>query len=140
MISIHTNFKIQSWLEGIEVVNKLRGKISHACNSVVRILITTRTKQLHGKSCNLENFANYLLFLVIFFLQQQGALLFQQSYQHRCTGRGARGAAAPQILSNSDFLGSEGKFGQNQFFKTFPFFLNHNFEGINIFYFNLKSA
>ena len=35
---------------------------------------------------------------------------------------GARGAAAPQILVNSDFLGSERKFGQSQFFKTFRVF------------------
>ena len=53
---------------------------------------------------------------------------------------GARGAAAPQILGNSDFLSSERKFGQSQFFKTFPCFLNHYFEEINIFYFNLKLA
>ena len=44
---------------------------------------------------------------------------------------GARGAAAPQILGNSDFLGSERKFGQSQFLKTFPCFLNHYFEEIN---------
>ena len=38
---------------------------------------------------------------------------------HSCIGvraGGARGAAAPQILGNSDFLGSERKFGQSQFF------------------------
>ena len=33
---------------------------------------------------------------------------------------GARGAAAPQILGNSNFLSSERKFGQSQFFKMFP--------------------
>ena len=53
---------------------------------------------------------------------------------------GARGAAAPQILGNSYFLGSERKFGQSQFFKTFTCFLNRYFEEINIFYFNLKLA
>ena len=54
---------------------------------------------------------------------------------------GARGAAAPpQILGNSGFLGSERNFGQNQFLKTFPCFLNLYFEEINIFYFNLKLA
>ena len=54
---------------------------------------------------------------------------------------GGRGAAAPQILGNSDFLGSKKKFGQSQFLKTFPcFFLNYYFEEINIFYFNPKSA
>ena len=60
----------------------------------------------------------------------------------RAGGGGARGTAAPppQILGNSDFLGSERKFGQSQFFKTFPCFLNHYFEEINIFYFNLKLA
>ena len=54
-------------------------------------------------------------------------------------GGGARGAAAPQILGNSDFLGSKKKFGQSQFLKTFPyFFFNYYFVGINILYFNLK--
>ena len=53
-------------------------------------------------------------------------------------GRG--GLQPPQILGNSDFLGSERKFGQNQFVKTFPCFLNHYFEEKNIFYFNLKLA
>ena len=33
-------------------------------------------------------------------------------------GRGGRGGLQfPQSLGNSDFLGSEGKFGQSQFFK-----------------------
>ena len=53
---------------------------------------------------------------------------------------GARGLQPPQILGSPDFLGSERKFGQSQFFKTFPCFLNHYFEEINIFYFNLKLA
>ena len=53
---------------------------------------------------------------------------------------GARGAAAPPNLGNSDFLGSERKFRQNQFFETFPCFLNRYFEEKNIFYFNLKLA
>ena len=54
---------------------------------------------------------------------------------------GARGAAAPRkFWATRIFLGSERKFGQNQFFKTFPCFLNHYFEEINIFYFNLKLA
>ena len=35
---------------------------------------------------------------------------------------GARGAAAPQSLGNSDFLGSTRKFGQSQFLKTSPCF------------------
>ena len=35
----------------------------------------------------------------------------------------ARGDAAPQILGNSDFLGSERKFGQSKFLKTSPFYL-----------------
>ena len=35
----------------------------------------------------------------------------------------AGGAAAPQILGNSDFLGSERKFGQSQFLQTSPFYL-----------------
>ena len=41
--------------------------------------------------------------------------------------RGARGAAdpppPPQILGNSDFLGSKRNFGQNQFLETFPCFI-----------------
>ena len=37
-------------------------------------------------------------------------------------GRGARGAAAPKVLGNSDFLGSKRKFGQSQVLKTFPCF------------------
>ena len=36
---------------------------------------------------------------------------------------GARGAADPQILGNSDFLGSKRKFGQSQLLKTFSCFL-----------------
>ena len=59
----------------------------------------------------------------------------------RAGGGGGRGGLQrPQILGNSDFLGSETKFGQNQFFDTFPCFLNHYFEETNIFYFNLKLA
>ena len=54
---------------------------------------------------------------------------------------GARGAAAPPKFGQLGFfLGSLRKFGQNQFLKTFPCFLNHYFEEINIFYFNLKLA
>ena len=61
----------------------------------------------------------------------------------RCTqafGPGGRGGLQPpQILGNSDFLGSWRKFGQSQFLKTSPCFYYY-FEEINIFYFNLKSA
>ena len=39
----------------------------------------------------------------------------------RAGGRG--GPQPPQILGNSDFLGSERKFGQSQFLKTSPFYL-----------------
>ena len=61
--------------------------------------------------------------------------------KHRRTGRGGRGGLQPpQILGNSDFLGSERKFGQNQFFKTFPCFLNHYFEEINIIFSILTSS
>ena len=35
-------------------------------------------------------------------------------------GGGRGGLQPPQILGNSDFWGSERKFGQSQFFKTFP--------------------
>ena len=61
-------------------------------------------------------------------------------HRHRRTGRGGRGGLQPpQILGNSDFLGSTRKFGQSQFLKTSPCFYYY-FEEINIFYFNLKSA
>ena len=49
-------------------------------------------------------------------------------------GRG--GLQHPQILGNSDFLGSERKFGQSQFLKMSPCLFNY-FEGLSI---NLKSA
>ena len=45
-MNIHINFRIQSRLEGIEVVNKLRGKISHACNSMIRILTTAQNNYM----------------------------------------------------------------------------------------------
>ena len=65
--------------------------------------------------------------------------LVKGSY-HRRTGRGGEGGAPPQILGNSDFLGQREKIWANQFFKTFSWFLNHYFEEMNIFYFNLKLA
>ena len=37
-------------------------------------------------------------------------------------GGGGRGAAAPQILGNSDFLGSKKKLGQSQFLRRFHVF------------------
>ena len=44
-------------------------------------------------------------------------------YAHRCTGReGEEGCSPPQVLGNSDFLGSKRKFGQTQVLKTFPCF------------------
>ena len=52
---------------------------------------------------------------------------------------GARGLQPPQILGNSDFLGSKRKFGQSQLLKTFHVFYEY-FGEINIFYFNLKSV
>ena len=71
-------------------------------------------------------------------------------HSHRRTGRGGgggglwgeEGCSYPQILGNSDFLGSKRKFGQSQFLKTFPcyYYYYYYFEEINIFYFNLKSA
>ena len=43
---------------------------------------------------------------------------------HRRTGRGGEGGCSPpQILGNSDFLGSKRKFGQSQLLKTFHVFL-----------------
>ena len=42
----------------------------------------------------------------------------------------------PQILGNSDFLGSKRKFGQSQVLKTFRCFFCY-FEEINILYFIL---
>ena len=60
---------------------------------------------------------------------------------HRRTGWGGEGGCSPpKFWATRIFLGSERKFGQNQFFKTFPWFLNHYFEEINIFYFNLMLA
>ena len=53
---------------------------------------------------------------------------------------GVRAGGPPQILGNSDFLGSASKFGQSQFLKTSPCFYYYYFEEINISYFNLKSA
>ena len=50
---------------------------------------------------------------------------------------GARRAAAPQILGNSDFLGSKRKFGQSQVLKTFRCFFYCYFEEIIILYFIL---
>ena len=59
---------------------------------------------------------------------------------HRRTGWGGQGRLqSPQILGNSDFLGSTRKFEQSQYFKTSACFCYY-FEEINIFYFNLKSA
>ena len=55
---------------------------------------------------------------------------------HRRTGRGARGAAAPPNFGQPDFLGSKRKFGQSLFLKTSPCLFNY-FEDLNI---NLKSA
>ena len=47
------------------------------------------------------------------------------SNDHRRTGRGGRGRLQPpQILGNSDFLGSARKFGQSQFLKTSPCLFN----------------
>ena len=39
-------------------------------------------------------------------------------------GGGAGGLQPPQILGNSDLLGSERKFGQSQFLKTSPCLFN----------------
>ena len=52
----------------------------------------------------------------------------------RAGGRG--GLQPPQILGNSNFLGSERKFGQSQFLKTSPCLFNY-FKDLNI---NRKSA
>ena len=40
----------------------------------------------------------------------------------RAGGGGRGGLQPPQILGNSDFLGSKRKFGQSNFLKTFPCF------------------
>ena len=46
--------------------------------------------------------------------------VYDSRLSHRRTsGNGRGGAAAPQILGNSDFLGSKRKFGHSQFLKTF---------------------
>ena len=52
----------------------------------------------------------------------------------RTGGRG--GLQPPQILGNSDFLGSKRKFGQGLFLKTSPCLFNY-FGDLNI---NLRSA
>ena len=46
-------------------------------------------------------------------------IYYQFRSLHRRTGRGGEGGCSPppQILGNSDFLGSERKFGQSQFFE-----------------------
>ena len=64
-----------------------------------------------------------------------------ESKQHRRTGRGARGAAAPppKFWATQIFLVSKRKFGQSQFLKTFPCFFYYSKE-TNIFYFNLKKS
>ena len=66
-----------------------------------------------------------------------------ESKQHRRTGRGGEGGCSPppspQILGDSDFLGSKRKFGQSQFLKTFPCVFYYSKE-TNIFYFNLKKS
>ena len=49
-------------------------------------------------------------------------------------GWGQGGLQPPQSLGNSDFLGSERKFGQSQFLKTSPCSFNY-FKDLNI---NLK--
>ena len=65
---------------------KLRGKISHACNSVITILTTKRRKQLQGTSCNLESFVMLTFcFAWFFLLQRQRAFLFQQLYHFLIT-------------------------------------------------------
>ena len=62
-------------------------------------------------------------------------------FKHRRTGQGGRGGLQPpQVLGNSDFLGSTRKFGQSQFLKTSACFYYYYLQEINIFYFNLKSA
>ena len=68
---------------------------------------------------------------------EAGLALLAESDWHRRTGRGVGGSGGrgvggsggrggrgglqpPQVLGNSDFLGSKRKFGQSQFLKTFP--------------------
>ena len=54
----------------------------------------------------------------------------------RAGGGGRGGLQPPQILDNSDFLGSKREFGQSLFLKTSQCLFNY-FEDLNI---NLKSA
>ena len=63
-------------------------------------------------------------------------LLNAQAYGPR--GRG--GLQPPTNFGQLRFFGQREKIWANQFFKTFPCFLNHYFEEKNIFYFNLKLA
>ena len=59
---------------------KLRGKISHACNSVITILSTTRRKQLQGTSCNLESFVMLTFCFSWFFYCNDRELCYFSNY------------------------------------------------------------
>ena len=81
----HLDFKV--CLKQSRLSIKLRGKISHACKSVMTILTTTRRKQLQGTSYNLEKFV-MLTFCFSWFSYcnpREGALLFQQLYHFLIT-------------------------------------------------------
>ena len=78
-----------------------------------------------------------LLFLTVYLFDCEN-YLGNESIGVRAGGRG--GLQPPQILGNSDFLGSTSKSGQSQFLKTSPCFYYYYFEEINISYFILKSA
>ena len=55
-------------------------------------------------------------------------------------GGGEGGCSPPKFWATQIFWAARENLGKASFLKTFPFFLNHYFEEINIFYFNLKLA
>ena len=73
----HLEFKVCLKQSGLSI--KLRGKISRAWNSVIRILTAICTKHKYNMQPRKLRMA-YLVFLIIFLLQRQRALLLQQFY------------------------------------------------------------
>ena len=71
----HLEFKVCLKQSGLSI--KLRGKISRAWNSVIRILTAICTKHKYNMQPRKLRMA-YLVFLIIFLLQRQRALLLQQ--------------------------------------------------------------
>ena len=78
----HLEFKVCLKQLGLSI--KLRGKISRAWNSVIRILTAICTKHKYNMQARKLRNA-YLVFLIIFLLQWQRALLLQQFYHFLVT-------------------------------------------------------